>query len=619
VNLAASKTDRGLAIPALSRHLTGKPRKDRNRGHGLHQDFTLIATIAVCFVLASICGYLADRLRLPPLVGYLVAGVMIGPFTPGFVADAGLASQLAEMGIILLMFGVGLHFSASDLLAVRGVAIPGAIGQIVFATLLGVGLASIWGWSLGAGIVLGLSLSVASTVVLLKALEERNLLNTPSGRVAVGWLIVEDLAMVLALVLLPALAELLGADTAGAHGAEAGDSSLLLTLAITLAKVGVFAALAIFLGPKVVPWVLTKVARTGSRELFTLSVLALAVGIAYGSAQVFGVSFALGAFFAGLVLGESHLSHKAAAESLPLQDAFSVLFFVSVGMLFDPSVIVEDPLDVLGVLALIMVGKSVIGFLIVILLRYPVSMGLMVAGSLAQIGEFSFILVALGLGLGLIPTEGRDLVLAGALLSITFNPLVFYVTGELQKWVRVRWPSVAAGYGRANHDVLVQELARIRAVQEARDEARHVRIQELVATFPLLSLVPPDDQEELLLLFRPTYASPGERVIRTGDRADGMYFVSSGAVEVRVDGRAIRLDAGSFFGEMALLSGSRRTADVIAIDFCDFQFLERRDFTQFMARHPELRAAVDKMAHERIEANRAANVASGKTGAEAAE
>ncbi|MDQ6432727.1 cation:proton antiporter [Mesorhizobium sp. LHD-90] len=588
----------------------------------MHHEVTLIATIAVCFVLASIFGYMADRLRLPPLVGYLVAGVMIGPFTPGIVADGALAAQLAEMGVILLMFGVGLHFSASDLLAVRGVAVPGAIGQIVLATLLGVGLASMWGWSIGAGIVLGLSLSVASTVVLLKALEERNLLNTPSGRVAVGWLIVEDLAMVLALVLLPALAEMLagsGAGTVSEHVAEGGSSSLLLTLAITLAKVAVFAALAIFLGPKVVPWVLTKVARTGSRELFTLSVLALAVGIAYGSAEVFGVSFALGAFFAGLVLGESHLSHKAAAESLPLQDAFSVVFFVSVGMLFDPSVIVEDPIAVLGVLAVIMVGKSVIGFLIVILLRYPVSMGLMVAGSLAQIGEFSFILVGLGLSLGLIPTEGQDLILAGALLSITLNPLAFYVTGELQKWVRQRWPAVAAGYGRAHHDALVQELARIRAAQEARDEARHVRIQELVATFPLLSLVPPDDQEELLLLFRPASASPGERVIRTGDRADGMYFISSGAVEVRVGGRAIRLDAGSFFGEMALLSGSRRTADVIAVDFCEFQFLERRDFTQFMARHPELRAAVDTMARERIEANRAASAVTQENGAEAAQ
>ncbi len=560
------------------------------------------------FVLASICGYAADRLRLPPLVGYLVAGVLIGPFTPGIVADGELAAQLAEMGVILLMFGVGLHFSASDLLAVRGIAIPGAIGQIVLATLLGVGLASLWGWSLGAGIVLGLSLSVASTVVLLKALEERNLLGTPSGRVAIGWLIVEDLAMVLALVLLPALADLLGGGAAAdpAHGtAQGSGGSLMLTLAITLAKVGVFAVLAIFFGPKVVPWILTKVARTGSRELFTLSVLALAVGIAYGSAEVFGVSFALGAFFAGLVLGESHLSHKAAAESLPLQDAFSVLFFVSVGMLFDPSVLVEDPLAVLGVLALIMVGKSIIGLGIVLLLGYPMSMGLTVAAGLAQIGEFSFILVGLGVAQGLISEEGQDLVLAGALLSITLNPLAFTLAGELQKWIRVTWPAFTAGYGRRRHDVLVRELDRIKALQEEREKARRVQIQALLETFPLLSLVNAEDQEELLLLFRPQSASPGERVIRTGDRADGMYFIASGAVEVLVSGRTIRLEAGSFFGEMALLSGSRRTADVIAVDFCDFLMLERRDFNQFMARHANLRAAVDKMARERLEANRA--------------
>ncbi|PSJ50775.1 cation:proton antiporter [Kumtagia ephedrae] len=577
----------------------------------MHHEVTLIATIAVCFVLASIFGYLADRLRLPPLVGYLVAGIMIGPFTPGVVADGALASQLAEMGVILLMFGVGLHFSAADLLAVRGIAIPGAIGQIVLATLLGIGLASSWGWGLGAGIVLGLSLSVASTVVLLKALEERNLVNTPSGRVTVGWLIVEDLAMVLALVLLPALAEVLGgtggvaATADAAHGAEAAGGSLALTLVTTLAKVGIFAVLAIFLGPKVLPWILTKVARTGSRELFTLSVLALAVGIAYGSAEVFGVSFALGAFFAGLVLGESHLSHRAAAESLPLQDAFSVVFFVSVGMLFDPSVLVEDPLAVLGVLALIMIGKSVIGLGIVLLLRYPVSMGLTVAAGLAQIGEFSFILVGLGVAYGLIPTEGQDLVLAGALLSITLNPLAFLVTGELQKWLRMKWPAVAAGYGRKRHDALVGELGRIKAQQEERERARHVKIQALQETFPLLSAVGEEDREELLLLFRPKSASPGERVLRTGDRADGMYFIASGAVEVRVGGRAIPLEAGSFFGEMALLSGSRRTADVIAVDFCDFLVLERRDFNQFMTRHPELRAAVDKMARERLEANRA--------------
>ncbi|MBS3648063.1 cation:proton antiporter [Pseudaminobacter sp. 19-2017] len=574
----------------------------------MHHNVTLIATIAICFVLASIFGYLADRLRLPPLVGYLVAGVAIGSFATGLVADGDLASQLAEMGVILLMFGVGLHFSASDLLAVRGIAVPGAIGQIVLATLLGMGIASLWGWSLGAGLVFGLSLSVASTVVLLKALEERNMLNTPNGRVAVGWLIVEDLAMVLALVLLPAVAEMLGngaAHGAAGHAADAGGQPLLLTLAITLAKVGVFAALAIMFGPKVVPWLLTQVARTGSRELFTLTVLAVAIGIAYGSAQVFGVSFALGAFFAGLVLGESNLSHKAAAESLPLQDAFSVLFFVSVGMLFNPSVLMEQPLEVLLVLAIIMVGKAVIAFAIVLALRYPISLGLTVSASLAQVGEFSFILIGLGVAYGLVSQEGQDLVLAGALLSITFNPLIMTAAGEAKAWARNRWPALMAGYGRVQYDALTRELDRIRAIQEEREKARRVKIESLIETFPLLSLIDAEDREELLLLFRPKTASPGERVIRTGDRADGMYFISSGAVEVEVGGRSIRLEPGSFFGEMALLSGSRRIADVIAVDFCEFLVLERRDFNQFMARHPQLRAAVDAMARERLEANRA--------------
>ncbi len=278
----------------------------------MHHEATLISTIAIGFVLAFGFGYVADRLRLPPLVGYLVAGILIGPYTPGFVADAGLSAQLAEVGVILLMFGVGLHFSASDLLAVRGIAIPGAIGQIVLATLLGIGMCSLWGWSFGTGLVVGLSLSVASTVVLLKALEERNLVDSPNGRVAVGWLIVEDLAMVLALVLLPAFAEVLGGKPIQGH--EPSGMPIALELAVTLSKVAAFAVIAILIGPKVVPWMLARVARTGSRELFTLSVLAVALGIAYGSAHIFGVSFALGAFFAGVVLSESSFSHKAAAD-----------------------------------------------------------------------------------------------------------------------------------------------------------------------------------------------------------------------------------------------------------------------------------------------------------------
>jgi CPA2 family monovalent cation:H+ antiporter-2 len=566
----------------------------------VHHDVPLIATIAVSFGFAAILGYLADRLQLPPLVGYLLAGILMGPITPGFVADTGLASQLAEIGVILLMFGVGLHFSARDLLAVRGVAIPGAIAQILVATLLGVGLAEWWGWSLGAGIVFGLSLSVASTVVLLKALEERNLVNAASGRVAVGWLIVEDLAMVLALVLLPALAELLGGHApSGAHGAA---MPLPLTIALTLLQVGAFAAMAIFLGPKVVPWLLIRVARTGSRELFTLTVLALALGIAFGSAQIFGVSFALGAFFAGVVMSESSLSHRAAADSLPLQNAFSVLFFVSVGMLFDPSIIVRQPLGVLSALLLIIVGKGVISFVVVTLLRYPIGMGLTVAGGLAQIGEFSFILAGLGVTLGLLPTDGQDIILASAIISITLNPIVCAGAEALHGYIQRRWPQ-SARHGHANFDLLNDELDKIRAITEAREHQHQLEMRELSETFPLFANVDENSQEELLLLFRPKSALPGERVMRKGDRGGGMYFLSAGAVEVQLPDDAIRLEPGAFFGEMALLSGGRRNADVVAVDFCHFFVLERRDFNMFTAKHPALRQMVSEMARERTEMN----------------
>nr|WP_153368479.1 cation:proton antiporter [Rhizobium sp. ICMP 5592] len=561
----------------------------------------MIALIAAGFGFAAIFGYLADRLHLPPLVGYLVAGVMIGSATPGFVADMALASQLAEIGVILLMFGVGLHFSAADLLAVRGVAIPGAIGQIAIATLLGIGLASLWGWGIGAGLVLGLSLAVASTVVLLKALEERNLVSSTNGRVAVGWLIVEDLAMVLALVLLPAFAGALGGHAdAGDHAAT---GSIWLTIGITLLKVAAFAAVAIFIGPKVVPWLLTSVARTGSRELFTLSVLAIALGIAFGAAEIFGVSFALGAFFAGLIMSESHLSHRAAADSLPLQNAFSVLFFVSVGMLFDPSVLVREPLMIIGVLALIILGKALIAFCVVVLLRYPASMGFAVAAGLAQIGEFSFILAGLGVSLGLLPREGQDLILAGAILSITLNQLVFAGTGRLEAWVSSRWPAFASNYGMAKHDSLYRELAVISEQREERDRQHHLEIEQLIETFPMFAELDEGAQEELLLLFRPRSALPGDRVIRSGDRGDSMFFVASGAVEVQLEDEEIPLDAGSFFGEMAVLTGARRTADVVAVDFCQFLVLERRDFNLFMSRHPRLRAAVSSLAQERQEMN----------------
>lgn len=407
----------------------------------------LIAIIAMGLVMAFVGGFAATKLRLPPLVGYLLAGVVVGPFTPGFVGDEALAAQLAEIGVILLMFGVGLHFSIKDLMAVRNIAIPGAIGQIMVGTTLGCVVAMLWGWSFGAGVVFGLALSVASTVVLLRALEERNTLDSINGQIAVGWLIVEDLVMVLALVLLPALAGVLGGDTRGLAGHVGGDS-LVLTLLLTLAKVALFLVLVLVVGRRAVPWVLEQAARTGSRELFTLAVLAIALGIAYGSAELFGVSFALGAFFAGVVLSESDFSHKAAADSLPLQDAFAVLFFVSVGMLFDPSILVREPLAVLTTVIVIVVGKSLAAFGIVLSFGYPVRTALTVSASLAQIGEFSFILAGLGIVLGLLPPEGRDLILAGALLSITLNPLVFASLDRLGSWLGAR-PGVMARLERS--------------------------------------------------------------------------------------------------------------------------------------------------------------------------
>ncbi len=381
----------------------------------------LLATTAVGLAMAFVGGFLATRLRLPAIVGYLLAGVAVGPFTPGLSADPALASQLAEMGVILLMFGVGIHFSFADLLAVRRIAVPGAIVQIAGATLFGAALTFVWGWDIGAGLVFGLALSVASTVVLLRAIEERGALESMNAHIAVGWLVVEDLVMVLTLVLLPAIAGALGKQASEVTSPE----GVLLSLALTLGKVALFLATMVIVGRRVIPWLLAQVAKTGSRELFTLSVLAVALGVAVGSAMLFGVSFALGAFFAGVVVSESSLSHRVAENSLPLRDAFSVLFFVSVGMLFDPNVLVRHPFRVLAVLAIVVLGKSLAAFAIVLLFRYPVTTALTVSASLAQIGEFSFILIALGVSLGLVPAEATSLIVAGALLSITLNPFVF--------------------------------------------------------------------------------------------------------------------------------------------------------------------------------------------------
>lgn len=396
----------------------------------MDHNIALITTISVGLGLALILGFIAVRLRLPALVGYLLAGVVIGPATPGFVADMELSQQLAEIGVILLMFGVGLHFSLKDLMAVRRIAIVGAVAQMSVATLLGAAVARYWGWDLGAALVFGLSLSVASTVVLLRALESRGLLDTINGRIAVGWLVVEDLVMVLALVVLPALASGLGS------GAGAGlDARLVTTLLVTLGMVSLFVLLMLGVGRRLFPWLLWQVARTGSRELFTLSVIATAMGIAYAASMIFGVSFALGAFFAGMVLRESALSHRAADESLPLRDAFAVLFFVSVGMLFDPAILIEEPLHLLVVVAIIMLGKTLAAFLLVLAFRYPLNTALTVSASLAQIGEFSFILAGLGLALGALPLEGQNLILAGALISIALNPLLFGAIEPLRKWI----------------------------------------------------------------------------------------------------------------------------------------------------------------------------------------
>ncbi len=419
----------------------------------------LISTIVVGLVLAFAFGALAHRFRLSPLIGYLLAGVLVGPFTPGYVADQGLANQLAEIGVILLMFGVGLHFSLKDLLSVRAIAIPGAVVQMASATLLGIGLVWLMGWSMTGGIVFGLALSVASTVVLLRALQERRLVETERGHIAVGWLIVEDLAMVLALVLLPAFA-----DATASASADLG--SIMLSLGLTLGKVIAFVAIMLIVGRRVIPWILHYVAHTGSRELFRLAVLAIALGAAFGAAELFGVSFALGAFFAGMVLSESELSHQAASETLPLRDAFAVLFFVSVGMLFDPMILINEFGPVVATFLIIVVGKSLAAFAIVRLFGHPNATALTIAASLAQIGEFSFILAGLGVELQLLPERGRDLILAGAILSILVNPFLFTL---LDRWFAKRDTARAEAKAEAvaaEKEAVAAEEAAIAAARE---------------------------------------------------------------------------------------------------------------------------------------------------------
>lgn len=391
--------------------------------HEIH----LISTIAAAFGFAMLLGLLAARLKLPPLLGYLLAGIMIGPFTPGFVGDLGLAAQLAEIGVMLLMFGVGLHFSLADLMKVKSIAIPGAMFQIIVAVGLGALAAIAWGWEIQSALVFGLCLSVASTVVLLRALEARGQLQSVNGQIAIGWLIVEDLVMVLVLVLLPGLASM--------NQASAG---LMETLAWLVIKLAAFVAVMLLIGKRLLPRLLWWIAETGSKELFRLGVIAVAIGVAFGTAKLFDVSFALGAFFAGMMLRESDLSHRAAEESLPLRDAFAVLFFVSVGMLFDPAVLWQHPLKLLIVVMIIVLGKTVAALGLVLLFRYPLSTALTVAAGLAQIGEFSFILAGLGLSLGLITKEAQDLILAGALFSIALNTALFKFIEPMRKLILER-------------------------------------------------------------------------------------------------------------------------------------------------------------------------------------
>ncbi len=429
----------------------------------MHHDTPLISTIVAGLVLAFIFGMIANRFKMPPLVGYLLAGVLAGPYTPGFVADQALGAELAEIGVILLMFGVGLHFSLKDLMSVRALAIPGAIAQIGFATLLGFGLGSLMGWDMGAALLFGLSLSCASTVVLLKAMQDRRLIETERGRIAVGWLIVEDLVMVLALVLIPAFAALGGADS-GIHDPFVsfveriigGSVGIWGVLALTVVKLAAFVGFMLVVGRRLIPWALHATAHTGSRELFRLAVLAIALGVALGSAVLFGVSLALGAFFAGMILSESELSHRAAQETLPLRDAFAVLFFVSVGMLFDPSIIITNPLPLLATVFIIIIGKSLAAFGIVLLFRRPVATALTISASLAQIGEFSFILASMGVSLAIMPKEAQDLILAGALISIVLNPVTFWAVDLAKPRIEAKAAARRAARGVEPEEVRIE-------------------------------------------------------------------------------------------------------------------------------------------------------------------
>ena len=470
----------------------------------------LIGTIVAGLVVAFIMGSLAHRVKLSPLVGYLIAGILVGPFTPGFVADAGLANELAEIGVILLMFGVGLHFSLKDLLSVRHIAVPGALVQIAVATLLGMGLAHVMGWTVMGGLVFGLALAVASTVVLLRALQGADLVDTRRGRIAVGWLIVEDLVMVLALVLLPALAAVLDNDQGE------GASALLAPLLGTLLKVVGFVVVMLVVGRRVIPWALHWVVHTGSRELFRLAVLAIALGVAFGAAYVFDVSFALGAFFAGMILGETPLSRRATEETLPLRDAFAVLFFVSVGMLFNPAVVVEHPLPLLATILIIVIGKSIAAWGIVRAFGHPNVTAITIAASLAQIGEFSFILASLGTGLGVLPADARDLILAGAMASIFLNPILFSLIVRAHRQNEEEPSETDRQVAQAMGHMIVVGYGRVGKLIAAHLATRGVQF-----------VVIEDDSEKA-----GEAAEDGHDVIR-GNALDDRYLIAAGIAEAR--------------------------------------------------------------------------------------
>lgn len=393
----------------------------------IEHELPLISTIAIGLSLAFVCGFVASKLRISPVIGYLFAGIIVGPYTPGYVASPEIAHELSEIGIVLLMFGVGLHFSLADLMKVKHIAVTGALARIIVITLVGIGLASLWGWSLNGTIIYGLSLSVASTVVLLRSLEQHKIQHTIEGHIAIGWLIVEDLVMILALVLVPVLAQ---------AGEEIQDTQEITgAVLMAIGKAVMFALVMGIAGRKIFPIMLAEVNKTGSRELFTLSVLVAAIGVAFGAAKFFDVSLALGAFFAGMIINTSKLNEEVAARALPFQDAFAVLFFVAIGMLFNPAILMEHPLGVVATSFIIIVFKFFLTFIIVLSFSYTIKRALSVAAGLAQIGEFSFILIGMGLTLDLLPEDGRDLVLAGAFISIALNPVIFRLSNHLHDYI----------------------------------------------------------------------------------------------------------------------------------------------------------------------------------------